>query len=289
LLFDDRMRGLFAEAHPLLRVKFSSPDRLPFYHLYRARAVKLAASISSPATGRGPASPTAQRSEVRLESQDRQIAGRPDYIDAPASTVIDYKTTAGEPPEGLSDPEARQLRLYVYLALQNGIAIEHAAVVQADGKRRIINVSRADAFAEADRARAVLKAWQALSGRPFQEATSPSSTACRFCPCIAFCEAFWDAAADSWASQVGVHIEGIVTRIDGSDMMSIELEAVRGSCRTGPAPVTRISRDWLAFDGPAVAAGERIRIVDLSVGQGTELQFRADKVATAIWRIGNLG
>ena len=282
------MRGLFAEAHPLLRLKFSSPDRLPFYHLYRARAVQLAAPIASPVARSGPqASPPAQRSEARLISQDQLIAGRPDYIDVPASTVIDYKTGAGEPSDGLSDAEARQLRLYVYLALENGIAIERAAVVQANGKRRILNVSRADAFAEADRARAVLKTWQGFSERPFQEAASPSANSCRFCPCIAFCESFWAAAADSWASEVGVHIEAVVTRTDGSDMMSLELEAVRGSCNKGPATVTRISRDWVTFDGPPLAAGDRIRIVELSASQGAE--FRADRIATAIWRIGNLG
>src|SRR5438445_432626 len=37
-LFDSQTRGLLERAHPLLRAKFPSSTRLPFYYLFRERA-----------------------------------------------------------------------------------------------------------------------------------------------------------------------------------------------------------------------------------------------------------
>src|SRR5438105_393485 len=44
--FDDKMDVLFAATHPLLHAKFEARERLPFYHLYRARAVQMALDLS---------------------------------------------------------------------------------------------------------------------------------------------------------------------------------------------------------------------------------------------------
>ena len=45
LLFDEKMKELFMEAHPMLRAKFDNQQLLPFYNLYRARAAQMAAEF----------------------------------------------------------------------------------------------------------------------------------------------------------------------------------------------------------------------------------------------------
>jgi hypothetical protein len=36
--FDRRALALYAQVHPLLRAKFNSPEKIPYYNLYRERA-----------------------------------------------------------------------------------------------------------------------------------------------------------------------------------------------------------------------------------------------------------
>lgn len=284
LLFDERVRALFHAAHPLLRAKFSGPDRLPYYYLYRARAAQMGAAAASPART-GPASGRHPTTEAWLESADRLIAGCPDHIDAKGSTVIDYKTGGSDLSGQRSEADARQLRLYVFLALENGYTVDKAVVMRSDGSRSVFDVSASAATAEAQRARGVLSALQAHAGKPFQDAASPSEAACRFCPCIPFCEKFWQAAESEWAGQIGVHIQGEITRVNGSDLISLELEAACGTSKKGAAVVSRIARSWLTFDGPLPVAGEVVRITGASVVQGSDMHYRADRIATAVWRV----
>lgn len=53
-LFDDTARELHQGAHPLVKLKFRSADRLPFYNLHRERATLTATPIAAsrpPAVG----------------------------------------------------------------------------------------------------------------------------------------------------------------------------------------------------------------------------------------------
>jgi RecB family exonuclease len=112
------------------------------------------------------------------------LTGRPDYIDQGDAAVIDYKTGEIDQARDASEAERRQLKLYAFLATENGIDIRKAAVIRADGTRIEFALKADEAADEARRALQLLEAYNALAGRPFAEAASPSSQNCRFCPCI---------------------------------------------------------------------------------------------------------
>ena len=128
-LFDKTAQNLHASAHRLVKLKFPSAERLPFYHLKRERAAFTATPIAVsrlPSAGSAIAvgrlhSPTV-RTESHLRSRDGRLVGRADNIDGRSRVVVDYKT--GHTPEAesgvVSDSEARQLRLYAFLAAENG-------------------------------------------------------------------------------------------------------------------------------------------------------------------------
>ena len=80
--FDEQMKGILQRAHPLVRAKFGSPERIPFYNLYRARATRIAAQmprthsgfvVSAAAPGREPS----RLAELTLKSRDQRVRGRP--------------------------------------------------------------------------------------------------------------------------------------------------------------------------------------------------------------------
>src|SRR5262249_15621887 len=103
-LFDQQANILYEKAHPLVRAKFSTVDRLPYYNLHRESAALhaeeiIAADQSSQSSRRH--STTYQRerhTEERFTSKDGLLVGRPDHLDGARRTVIDYKTGIG--PEG---------------------------------------------------------------------------------------------------------------------------------------------------------------------------------------------
>jgi hypothetical protein len=292
-LFDEKVRDLFAGTHPLLHAKFDGPDRLPFYNLFRARAAQMAvdacaASIqrTGQATGRTAASRPA--TEALLVSKDGRVAGRADVLDAAKATVVDYKTGAVGDSGALTDSEVRQLRLYAYLAYENGISITRGVIERADRTRAEVHISPQQAAEEARRALGVLDSYNQHAGEPFESGASPSPDACRFCPCIPFCEAFWRSGDLGWSGQSGTHVEGVVESVEGGALVSINLNVTRGTGVKGPAVVTRLSREWLTVSGGAPPEPEqRVRVTDAAYVEASVAPavFRADRITTAVWTL----
>ena len=142
--FDKTARKLHLSAHGLVKLKFPSADRLPFYYLTRERAARSAMPIAkSRLQSARPALRTIRlgsakvRTETRFRSKNGRLVGRPDHIDSRSGVIVDYKTGHFSEAEvfTVSDPEARQLRLYAFLAAENGIDIGKGAIVRGDGQR----------------------------------------------------------------------------------------------------------------------------------------------------------
>lgn len=300
LLFDQRAMSRYEQSHPLLRAKFSAPERLPYYNLYRERAALEAASAAGPYEGAlapeaaQPTSAPRQSAERRLLSKDGLLVGQPDLVDLDTHEVVDYKT--GPPPDGsvaISDSEARQLRLYVHLALDNGLAVSRAVIARADGNRAALDVSQAEADAEGRKAREHLAAFNKVAGRAFDEVAQASAEACIFCPCIPFCEAFWRAASPEWADKCGLHVEGTVSNasravVQGVALLTLELTMERGTVTPGPAVVQQLPEMWsTAADGTPPSLGDVVRLVHCRApdAAGDRPVIRVDRAATALWTV----
>lgn len=292
-VFDEKMRELFAAAHPLLHAKFDGAGRLPFYNLLRARAAQMAADAAASLRGRtGQAVARSARGglavEAALTSKDGRVAGRADVLDAANATVTDYKTGVAGDFGAVTDSELRQLRLYAYLANQNDVSVRRGVIERADRSRAEVPISAQDAAEEGRRALAVLDGYNQHVGKPFESGASPSPDTCRFCPCIAFCEAFWRKAEPQWSGQCGIHVEGVVESVEGDQLVSINLNVTRGSGTRGAAVVTRLSREWLTFPGAAIPQPQQtIRVTDAAYVEESAAPavFRADRVATAVWTV----
>lgn len=293
--FDDKMRELFAAAHPLLHAKFDGPDRLPFYNLFRARSAQMAADASAASSARAGQAGAGTRAvgcgpaiEAALASKDGRVAGRADLLDAANATVIDYKTGAAGDTGPLTDSELRQLRLYAYLASENGISITRGVIERADRTRAEVPISTEQAVEEGRRALAVLDGYNEHVGKPFESGASPSPDACRFCPCIPFCDAFWKSAEPAWSEDCGTHMEGVVESVEGGQLVSINLNVTRGTGARGAAVVTRLSRDWLVFSGAAFPQPQQtVRVTNTAHVEDSAAPalFRADRITTAVWTV----
>jgi hypothetical protein len=298
-LFDERARFLYDHAHPLIRVKFSSPERLPYYNLFRERAA-LEAAASAERIERGVPSANATQpapelrlyAEKKLLSRDGLLVGRPDLIDAVAQEVVDYKTGApqDEAVDAVSEAEARQLRLYVHLAQDNGLPVSRAVVARPDGRCASIDVSREEANAEGRRARDLLAKYNSGAGVAFSEAAQPSPESCRFCPCIPLCEAFWRAASPTWEDQCGVQLEGHVAAVEestvqGMKLMTLRVQVQRGTVAAGEAFVEQIPEAWTTADGSnPPREGAVVRIVHARrAGDDVPPVIRVDRTATSVW------
>lgn len=291
--FDEEMERLFQNAHLLTRAKFRTREHIPFYNLYRARAATTAAQMPPTrsmraefAEGQGGA-PT-RLAESTLTSQDQVVRGRPDLIDWKNATVVDYKTGSVPDPQHPTESEARQLKLYAYLASENGIPVRKGVVERPNRVRAEMSIPRKDAEDEGRRAREVLKQLNQMTGRRFDEAASPSPKACRHCPCIPFCPAFWEASNPSWQDECGTHFEGIVESVDGEALMSLRLQVTRGTGTRGPGVVSRLSKSWLALEQTSTPEpGKAVRLTDAreTDGSATLTEFRADRATTAVWTV----
>lgn len=298
--FDRRARAVYEQAHPLLRAKFSSPEKLPYYHLYRERAaleaVGSAERIDHSAVGQtGDATqPSRVLAERRLVSTDALIVGRPDLIDTATQEVVDFKTGMA-PDDGLaemSEAEMRQLRLYVHLALDNGIVISRGVIARADGQRVSMAVSGEEAADEGRRAREVLTEYNSRAGEPFDIAAQPSPENCKFCPCIPFCEAFWRSASPDWAEQCGIHLEGRVATVEGSTVQGLNLATLRvdghrGTVAPGEVYVEQIPEIWITADGAGrPREGDIVRVAyGRVVSEASPQVVRVDRTATSVWTI----
>ncbi len=300
--FDQRAALLYKEAHPLLRAKFSAPERLPYYNLYRERAaLEALASADRVERGAAPGSSASQgapaniHAERKLVSQDGLLVGRPDLIDAAAGEVVDYKTGVSpeEARDAVSPAEGRQLRLYVHLVHENGLGVSRAVIARADGRRAAIDVLKEEGDAEGQNARALLAQYNARAGTAFEEAAQASPEGCRFCPCIAFCEAFWQAASPSWSEHCGVHLEGEVESVDeatvqGMRLMTLRVRVRRGTVAAEEALVEQLPVAWTTCDGSsAPQKGDVLRILHAyRAGEDSPALIRVDRTATSVWTAG---
>ena len=304
-VFDRKAKSLYDAAHPLLRVKFSSPERIPFYYLFRERAAVLA--LATPVrtnAGGAPARPGGPDAtglpgalvETTLRSRDGLLVGRPDLVDVAAGEVVDYKTSAGpdDDPEGVRDSEIRQLRLYIHLAREQGLEIYCGVVVRGDGRRVTLAVAEPEAAEEAQRARETLSAFNAkASAGDFRALAESSPDACRYCPCIPFCDAFWEAATPAWRNQCGTHVEGTVAAVErvvvqNTALLTFQLAGERGTVAQGPAVVQQLPERWVCADGASPPeVGDVVRVVDcrLSDDGGEATLMRPDRLTTAVWTI----
>lgn len=305
-VFDRRTQSIYERAHPLVRAKFSSPERLPYYNLYRERAaleaVEAAERADRVAASTGAMQPSSflqPHTEKRLVSVDGLLAGRPDFVDPAAREIVDYKT--GGAPDGANDTasatEVRQLRLYVHLALDNGISVSKAVIARADGHRAFLEVSKEDAEEEGHRARELLVQYNATAGRAFDEIAQPSPENCSFCPCIPFCGAFWRAASPQWAEQCGVHLEGRMSSIDesimqGTKLVTLQMNVQRGTVGAGDTFVEQVPEVWITADGADVPhVGDMVRIVQgrlLTSDQPPQI-VRVDRASTTVWTVAVAG
>jgi len=291
-VFDGKMRDLFTAAHPILHAKFEESNRLPFYNLYRARAAQMAVDavgvIGPWAKQHTSLASSGPIVEAALVSKDGRVTGRADVLDPANETVVDYKTGVPRGSSPITDSEIRQLRLYAFLASENGMNIRHGVIERADRTRAEVAISAEQAAEEGRRALAVLDQYNRHTGESFDSAASPSEEACRFCPCIPFCEAFWNTAEREWREQCGTHAEGVVESIEGGNVVSINLNVMRGTSPRGPAVITRLSREWLTMAGADVPRPqETIRITDAAyVADSTAPAIlRADRTMTAVWTV----
>jgi hypothetical protein len=296
-LFDHIADSLHAEAHPLLRVKFPATQKLPYYNLVRERVALLASEAEAPppATTEGAFGSPARLSERRFSSADGTIAGRPDLVDVNNAEVIDYKAGQGADDATIvTDREARQLRLYAYLAHEAGIDIRRGTVVRGEGTRVSIQIPKETAEEEAVRARQAMVDYNASIERSsFAQLARPVPDSCRVCRCIPLCEAFWEAADCGWFAESSVHcIEGTVVELEevtmqGVPVATLGVEVRRGTSERGTASFEQVPVSWFEADGDrGPTTGDVVRIVN---GHVTHLHdpmiVRPDRTMTSIWRV----
>lgn len=298
-VFDTSARTQHERSHPLLRAKFSAPEKLPYYNLYRERAALEAVACSARMSAGLERRPSAEASaaslaERRLESRDQLIVGRIDFIDESAGEIVDYKTGAGPQDKSLdiSEAESRQLRLYIHLAAENGVRISRGVIARADGRRAAIAVSEHEAAAEGQQARQHLAEYNARAGEQFDVAAQPSAQNCQFCPCIPFCEAFWRASAAEWAGDCGTHVEGRVTNVEtstvqGMRLVTLRIDGQRGTLPPGEAFVEQVPEAWMTADGSdRPSQGDLVRVIlGRSATDSTPHVVRVDRVSTSIWTV----
>jgi RecB family exonuclease len=295
-LFDQLATAAYGRAHPLLRAKYQSVEVLPYYYLFRERAVLMAGRVSDrtrPSSAPvGQATPPRRLVESTLTSVDGLLFGRPDYVDVQAREIIDYKTGASsDDASAMSPAEARQLRLYVHLAFENELAISKGVIVRPGGQRAEAEVTQSQAEAEGTQARELLAHFNQIAGRPFEAVASPSAETCKFCSCIPFCEPFWRAADPAWSDDCGTHVEGRIfgiteSQVQGIPVLTFGLDVNRGTIAAATAFVEQVPESWTTIGGhPRPRIGELLRIVH---GRGISLDapcvvIRVDRALTSVW------
>jgi len=303
-VFDATAQTLCNQAHPLVRLKHTEPARLPFYNMNRERAALIAVGVAQPGLSSAqtsndgftrPASPN--RTESRLRSIDGLIVGRVDHIEGKAQTIIDYKSGYSDQIKGdvVSDSEARQLCLYAYLAIDNGITISKGAVIRGDGRRCEIDMSLSSINEEADNTRNQLRELNKAinDGAEFDDLATPTSGNCRFCPCIPFCSKFWASADDSWQPECGSHVDGRILEAETVVMSGISITTFLvdiqfGTVQNKHISVEQIPTGWMTLKGSALPEpGARIRVVNgrLSIIDENTATIRADRATTTVWSV----
>lgn len=307
--FDREANRRFAEAHSLIRVKFASPEKLPFYFERRARAATLGLQASAwvlarptnrQGTGALDHAPGIKRPrlvEQTLSTRDGLIRGRIDLWEQSSSTVTDYKS-GHEPknaPSGMTDNEIRQLRLYVYLTLENSYPTTTAAIIRGDGRKSAIPVSTAEAGQEGQAARQTLMQFNQAtsSGHSLFSLASPSPTNCAGCPCIALCDPFWRSARPEWEASCGTNVEGEIAEsrdasFAGTPLKTLVLKSCCGSAPQRELVVEQIPLPWLSLGLTKPEVGRVIRVVSaVRAFANPECRvLQVDRIkSTAIWNV----
>ena len=291
--FDAVCGELYDDAHPLIRAKFSSPNRMPNYYLFRERAVIAAAEVRRPfASNVNAVREAPSLAEQPLSTKDGLLRGRPDLLDVKRKEIVDYKSGL-RADAGISTEEARQLLLYGEMAEENSFQIERGIVVRPDGRRFPIAMSSGDMQAEAAAAKEVLRKVNAAisGGASFAELANPSPTNCWMCPCMPSCDRFWQTADQSWAESLGAQIEGVVSQVErssiqGADLVSINLDVSRGTIGPGDCSVEQIPAAWLVVGGsPLPSVGGTVRVTNCRFIDSELRVARVDRIVTCLWTI----
>lgn len=209
-------------------------------------------------------------------------------IDAKNETAVDYKTESALDSRQLTDNGARQLKVYAYLAMENGIPIGTGVVERGNRIRAQIRILTKDAEDESRRARETLGELNRFAGRRCVDGASPSPKACRRCPCIPFCPAFWEASIPSWEDEGGIQLEGVVESIESGALMSLYLNVDRGTGTRGLGVVSRLSKRWIGIGRSSFPQpGRTVRLTDARKTNrtGSPTEFRVDRAATAVWKV----
>jgi len=302
-LFDLKAQERFQKAHETLRAKFRTKEHLPFYHLQRASAAALARKVS-PESGvenagkRQGLQHPARLIEQSLQSKDEMLTGRADLIDVADKVVVDYKTRQEIPgqSEEVTDREKRQLRLYAYLAGQNGITVERGVVALASGRKLSVDLTEAQVNAEADAARAALSRYNAVVAEQsdFEELAQASPINCQYCPCMVLCSRFWQAAKPSWEEQVGKHLAGRIVSItraqlQGVELVTLKLNEVSSTFAIGKeVMLEQVPEQWIIRDDDApLLEGSLIRVTHVQVAISTAEQtvLRLNRAKTEVWML----
>lgn len=308
-VFDKKAKELLSAAHPLVRAKFAAPEKIPFYFQSRGRAAQIAVAAARTlpvAAEKGGTSqihqPKALNERTRLveeilSSKDGEIRGRIDLWERIPETVVDYKSgrepTAGE--EHLSPNEIRQLKLYVYLLLQNDLPAKKAAIVRGSGKRVEVDVNPLDAENEAKSAKKLRYEFnEAVSkGATFFSVANPSPFNCAGCPCIPFCNPFWSSANKDWEALCGTHLQGrIVSHHDanysGTILRTLRLTDCSGTAPISEATIEQVPLPWLTISGQSPSEGAMVRVI-AAARQKENPQanvLHVDKLkSTSIWKV----
>jgi hypothetical protein len=291
-LFDTLAARAHERAHPLLRLKFSTPERMPYYHLVRERAAVAVREATPTRKVDGRAAPVI---ETTLTSADGLLRGRPDRLDAEAGEVFDFKTgnISNDLERDVSEREKRQLLLYAHLAAENGIAVRRGTIVRGNGQSASVDLLPRDIENEAANARTELAEFNDVieRGAGFHELATPEPSGCRFCPCIPFCAAFWEKADEGWRGDTGTHVEGVVTSLSATvqqaiDLVSIDLAVSYGTAPAGPAWVEHVPSQWITVDGTTLPeTGATVRVVDGRLAAEAPTVIRPDRVMTSVWAL----
>jgi PD-(D/E)XK nuclease superfamily len=295
-VFEEQVQLQYQNAHPLLKSKFRSIDRLPYYYLFRERAAVHAVDIAlqkQPSTSPGISKPSGG-AEVSLVSRDGLIKGRPDYINVAESEVIDYKSGTKAEVVGteLSGSEIRQLRLYAHLCLENDIQISKGSIVRGNNQHATLTISDEDTRTEGAAARVLLAELNAAAAhQTFKEMAEPSPENCKGCSCIPLCEAFWEQATPEWANECGLHLEAEVIEHpspsinSASKVITLETNAIRGTFSPAQVTIQQIPENWLKLDGEKLPeVGDVIRLINAKVtNSGISSVVGVDKFSTSIW------
>jgi hypothetical protein len=305
--FDDEAQRLFTRAHPLVKAKFAAPEKLPFYTLRRSRAAALGMKASGVARFRAPRSGpktitdetpfvASRLVERKFASRDAKVSGKVDLLEPRSEKITDYKSGEApkDNPRGMSEAELRQLRLYAYLAQENGHRVSKMSIVRSDGFEADAAITSESATAEGESAKNTLNEFNesVALGHSFRDLATPSE-ACANCPCIPFCERFWEVAQEDWEENCGTNVEGVVTATQDADLPGVKLKTLTLDCKRGSAPrgtlvAQQIPLDWLSLGSQVPSVGCTVRIVTAarSKSEPGNPVLRVDRIkSTTVWRL----